>query len=227
MSKFYMAITFLVLPLFWIKSQWLRRFGSPTSIRQEVLSYPRYYLGVRGIKIVMHGLQPDPKIPAIYVSNHQSMNDIFVALGSVNRSFRFIAKRELFENIITGTFMKLTQSYPLDRDDQRQSLKVLKQVIADVEQGASVLAFPEGTRSRQKEMLPFKDGIFAMLKRAKAPIVPMYIKESYIEKNKEIHVYFGDALLSESYEDLNGKALSETVFKTMNALKDTAYETDN
>lgn len=223
MKRFNMFITFLVLPFYWIRSQFLRKSKNQEKIDRELRMYPRHYLGFRRIRIVMHGAQPNPKIPCMYVSNHQSHNDIFITLGSVNRPFRFIAKKELFTNFVTGTFMKMSRSYPLDREDPRQSLVVLKEAVDDIKNGASVLAFPEGTRSYRKEMLEFKDGIFAMLRKAKAPIVPMYIKESFNEKQKEFHVYFGDCVNPEEYEKMKGAELSEFIFSKMETLMNSAY----
>lgn len=218
-----MFITYLILPIYWIRSIYLRKFKSNDEIYKELKRYPKHYLGFRRIKIEVHGNQPDPSIPAIYFSNHQSMNDIFVTLGSVNRQFRFIAKKELFTNIVTGPFMRLSESYALDRTDARTSLTTLKSAVDDVKAGNSVLAFPEGTRSHKKELLEFKDGIFSMLRKAKAPIVVMYIKESYNEKQKSINVYFSDSLVYETYKDFKGKELSNEVRKIMENLMNQAY----
>lgn len=218
-----MFITFLVLPFYWIRSQFLRQYGSENKINKEMKMYPRHYLGFRRKKVIQHGQQPDPGETVLYVSNHQSHNDIFIALESVNRPFRFIAKKELFESFVTGTFMKMSRSYPLDRDDARKSLLILRQVVEDVKEGHSALAFPEGTRSKQKNLLPFKDGLFSMLKKAEVPIVVMYIKESFNEKQKDFHVYFEAPLYPSDYKDLKGTELSEKVFEMMNHLKDKAY----
>ncbi len=218
-----MFITFLLLPFYWIRSQFLRRYGSENKINKEMKMYPRHYLGFRRKKVIQHGQQPDPGETVLYVSNHQSHNDIFIALESVNRPFRFIAKKELFESFVTGTFMKMSRSYPLDRDDARKSLLILRQVVEDVKEGHSALAFPEGTRSKQINLLPFKDGLFSMLKKAEVPIVVMYIKESFNEKQKDFHVYFETPLYPSDFKDLKGTELSEKVFEMMNHLKDKAY----
>lgn len=223
MKKFNLFVTYLVLPVYWIRSFFFRKWGSEASIYKELKRYPKHYFGFRRIKIKIHGDQPAADVPVVYVSNHQSMNDIFVTLGSVNRQFRFIAKKELFDNPITGTFMRLTKSYPLNREDARESLMILKEAVNDVNNGASVLAFPEGTRSGKKELLEFKDGIFSMLRKAKAPIVPMYIKESFNEQQKEINVYFGEALQPEYFNKLKGVELSEAVFDIMQELMVEAY----
>ncbi|AMC94384.1 hypothetical protein AOC36_10490 [Erysipelothrix larvae] len=224
MKTFNMIVTFMVLPVYWIRSQWIRRFCSEQKGSKELQLYPKHYLGFRRIRVEAHGYQPDANIPCIYVSNHQSMNDIFVSIAAVNRPFRFIAKKELFTNLITGTFMKMSRSYPLDRDDPRQSLKVLKQAVDDVSKGVSALAFPEGTRSHAIDMLPFKDGIFSVLRKSSAPIVPMYIKESFNERQKVMHVYFCEPIYPETYKEIKGAALSEYVFKRMNDMKEWVYE---
>lgn len=219
-----MFITFLVLPVYWIRSIILHKFASQDKIYAELKRYPKHYLGFRNIKIVSHGDQPDPSVPAIYISNHQSMNDIFVCLGSLNRQFGFVAKKELFTNIVTGPFMRMSSSYPLDREDARLSLNILKQALEDVSKGKSILAFPEGTRSHSKDMLEFKDGMFSIFRRSKAPIVPMYIKESFNEDQNEIHVYFGAAINSDTYASLKGRELSDLLFNKMNELKVLAYK---
>ncbi len=224
MAKFNMFITILVLPFYWIRSQFLRRYGTPEKIYKEMKMYPKHYFGFRRIRIKRHGFVPNNDEHYIFVCNHQSQNDIFVTLSSIDQPFRFIAKKELFENIVTGTFMKMSKSYPLDRDDARKSLTILKEAVKDSKEGHSILAFPEGTRSYQKDMLPFKDGIFSMLRKAEAPIVVMYIKESFDESQKEMNVYFDAPIFKETYNRLKGVELSELAFERMNVLKTQAYQ---
>lgn len=223
MAKLHMLITFILLPIYWIRAQFLRRFGTQAKIEKEMKMYPRHYFGLRNIKIEPHGFEPLKTQNYIFVCNHQSQNDIFIALGAIHQPFRFIAKKELFENFITGPFMKMSESYPLDRDDARLSLQILKEAVSDTENGHSIFAFPEGTRSYQKDMLPFKDGMFSMLRRSNVPMVVMYIKESFNEKQKKMHVYFSNPIMPETYQALKGVELSQLAFKTMNTLKEKAY----
>lgn len=218
-----MAITILVLPFYWIRSQFLRRWGSDKKIHKEMKMYPRHYFGVRSIEVVSHNKNLDLNQNYVFVSNHQSHNDIFVTLAAINHPFRFVAKKELFESPVTGTFMKMSKSYPLDRDDARKSLNILKEAVADTKEGHSILAFPEGTRSRQKDLLEFKDGIFSMLRRVDVPIVSMYIKESFDETQSKMHVYFDTPLQPEEFNHLKGVELSNLVRDRMNKLKDEAY----
>lgn len=218
-----MLITFIVLPFYWIRALFLRRFGSQNKKDAELKMYPRHYLGFRNIKVEVVG-NIDYSSPNMYVCNHQSQNDIFVTLDAIKEPFRFIAKKELFESFITGVFMKLSDSYPLDREDARKSLTILKEAVEDVKAGHSLLAFPEGTRSYQKDLLPFKDGIFSMLRKSKADFVPMYIKESYNEKQDIFYVYVGDPIKYPEYKEYRGSALSDYIREKMNELKDLAYK---
>lgn len=223
MSKFYLLITFCVLPFYWLKAHYLLKFGSRKAIEKEMKRYPKHYFGLRGIKVVAHGKIPNPDESAIYISNHQSMNDIFVAMAIIKKPVRFVAKIELFQNVITSPFMRLSQSYPLDRSDAKQSLLTLKKAVNDSKEGHTLVVFPEGTRSKKKEMLEFKDGIFQMLRKAEAPLIPMYIKESFDETQKEMHVYFGEAVKSQDYQGMNGKALSVHVKAIMQSMYDDIY----
>lgn len=219
-----MFITYLVLPFYWIRSIIITKFNLKDKIHSELKLYPKHYFGFRGIKVKVCGEQTPSDTPTIYLSNHQSMNDIFVSIAAVNKQFRFIAKKELFTNIVTGPFMKMSESYALDRDDARASLTLLKTAVSDLDAGHSILAFPEGTRSHQKDLLEFKDGIFAILRRASAPIVVMYIKESFNEKQKEIEVYFSKTIEADEYNKLKTKELSNLVFNNMQELMNEAYK---
>ncbi|CAM4243823.1 1-acyl-sn-glycerol-3-phosphate acyltransferase [Erysipelothrix aquatica] len=218
-----MLVTFIALPYYWIRSQWLRRYGSDDQIDRELKMYSRHYFGIRGKTITPVNRPVDPGT-CIYLSNHQSHNDIFVTLGIVETPFRFVAKKELFTSFITGSFMKMSRSYPLDREDPRQSLTLLKQALEDTTEGHSLLAFPEGTRSHQKEMVEFKAGMFSVLRKSTVPIVPMYIKNSYKKNTRNYEVFFGEPMLPETFNKLKGTELSLEVKRRMEMLMHQAYQ---
>ena len=218
-----MAITYMVLPYYWIRAQLIRIFHHDSRIYNELKMYPRHFFGIRGKKVKGIGDTSQTIDACIYLSNHQSMNDIFIVIDAISKPFRFIAKKELFANPITGAFMKMSKSYPLDRDDPRQSLLLFKEAIKDTENGHSLLAFPEGTRSHQKDMLDFKDGMFSILRKANVPLVPMYIKDSYDSKQMCYEVYFGEPIPQSIYKSMKGTELSAFVRDKMEALKLQAY----
>lgn len=67
----------------------------------------------------------------------------------------------------------------IDRSTRRGQLKSFKESVAYLKRGISIFAFPEGTRSRDGKMIPFKGGVFAMAVKAEVPIVPISITGAY------------------------------------------------
>lgn len=213
MSKFYMGLTFIALPYYMLRAKWLLNHGTKRKVQQELKRYGDDFFGIRSKKIITHNEENYTDLEnCIFVSNHQSYNDIFILLSCLKKSFRFIAKKELFNSFIFKDFMKLSQSYPLDREDDRASLKVLKEAVKDIKDGASVVVFPEGTRSHSPDMNEFKSGLFSMLRRAQVPIIPVYIHDSYNDKLKSYHVYFGEPI---EPEKLKGADLSQKAYDSI------------
>ncbi|PIN18518.1 1-acyl-sn-glycerol-3-phosphate acyltransferase [Handroanthus impetiginosus] len=126
------------------------------------------------IKIEYEGLENLPSIdtPAVYVSNHQSFLDIYTLL-TLGRSFKFISKTSVFLYPIIGWAMFLLGVIPLKRMDNKSQLDCLKQCISLIKKGASVLFFPEGTRSKDGKLGPFKKGAFSVASKTGAPVVPI------------------------------------------------------
>lgn len=215
-SAFFMIITFIALPYYMLRCKRLLRSAKPGEVAAELKKYGDDFLGIRGIKVNVIGESNYVDLDqCIFISNHQAHNDIFILLSILKKHFRFIAKKELFVSPIFKKFMKLSQSYPLDRDDDKASLMVLKQAVKDInEDGASVVVFPEGTRSHSAEMGEFKTGLFSMLRRAKAPIIPIYIQNSFEVGATEFTVHIGQPI------DSTGLSGADLCQKTYAAIKE-------
>lgn len=127
------------------------------------------------VKIV--GLEniPPSTQPAVYVSNHLSFLDIYT-LFHLNRDFKFISKTSNFLIPIIGWSMFLTGHVMINRVDRRSQLECLKQCGELLKKGASVLFFPEGTRSKDGRMYSFKKGAFSVAAKAKVPVVPITLR---------------------------------------------------
>lgn len=192
-----MLLTFIALPYYMVRAKYLLKKGTSAQITKELKRYGEDFLNIRKKQIITHNEENYLALKnCVFVSNHQSHNDIFILLACLKKPFRFIAKKELFSSIIFKNFMKLSKSYPLDRDNDRASLTVLKQAVSDIEnENASVVVFPEGTRSHGYEMNEFKSGLFSMLKRAKTPIIPIYIHNSFKKDTNVYNVYFGEPII--------------------------------
>lgn len=210
MSAFFMVITFCALPYYMSRTKKLLKNPDDEKIFIESKRWGNDFLGIRGKRVENIGQENYENLGnCIFVSNHQSHNDIFILLSAINRPVRFIAKKELFTSKIFRHFMKLSKSYPLDREDPRESMKVLKQVIQDLDsEKCNVVVFPEGTRSGSSEMLEFKVGLFSMLSRSETPIIPTYIHESFDSKRKVYKVSYGEAVYPKG---IKGQELSDLV----------------
>lgn len=125
-------------------------------------------------KVKFEGLEnlPAQDIPAVYVSNHQSFLDIY-ALLILGRSFKFISKTAIFFIPIIGWAMSFMGIIPLKRMDSRSQLESFKRCMDLVKNGASVFFFPEGTRSKDGKLGPFKKGAFSLAAKTRVPVVPI------------------------------------------------------
>eukprot|EP00898_Chlorokybus_atmophyticus_P002088 jgi/Chlat1/2880/Chrsp195S08771 len=115
---------------------------------------------------------PRPDEAAVYVANHQSYLDIY-SLFRLWRPFKFISKTSNFLIPIIGWSMYLTGHVPLKRLDKRSQMECLRKCEELLNNGSSVLFFPEGTRTTDGKMHAFKKGAFSVAKKAKVPIVPV------------------------------------------------------
>lgn len=118
---------------------------------------------------------PGPNEPAVFVSNHESFLDIYT-LFHLDRDFKFISKTSNFLIPIIGWSMFLTGHVMINRVDRRSQLECLKECGKLLQNGASVLFFPEGTRSKDGKMHAFKKGAFSVAAKAKVPVVPITLK---------------------------------------------------
>ena len=126
------------------------------------------------IRVRVEGLEKvNPQATAIYCVNHQSAMDIPVLFASLPVQFRFVAKRSLFNMPFMGWHLRRSGHIPVDRDRPREAKKSMKKVAQEIREGKSVLLFPEGHRSRDGQLLPFKAGSFYIAILSGVPIVPI------------------------------------------------------
>ena len=113
--------------------------------------------------------------PQLFMANHQSWFDIFIVLAGIPCQFRFLAKKELFEKPIFGAALYRYQAIPIDRKNFVSAMRSIEAAARQVKAGRSVMTFPEGTRSRDGQIQPFKKGVFHLALRAGVPVVPITI----------------------------------------------------
>ena len=110
----------------------------------------------------------------VVVANHESQADPFL-LSWLPWDMRWVAKEELFKPPLTGWAMRFCGDIPLRRGKGDSIRMMLDECQRALEGGISVMMFPEGTRSKDGNLLPFKDGAFHLAIRAKVPVLPIAI----------------------------------------------------
>lgn len=115
-----------------------------------------------------------PNTTYVMVSNHQSLADI-LAVYRIYAHFKWVAKRELFSIPILGWTLRLNNYVPVDRVNRASHLKMMKQCEDNLAQGNSLMIFPEGTRSKDGNIQPFKEGAFKLASVAKVSILPILL----------------------------------------------------
>jgi len=136
-------------------------------------------LWANGVKVRREGLEHIPgKGPYIFMSNHQGSYDIFALLSHLPFQFKWLAKREIFSIPILGWAMKATGYISIDRQGGRETVKAMKSAAEKIHQGMSVVIFPEGSRSSDGSIQPFKKGGFTLAIKSQVPIVPIAISGS-------------------------------------------------
>ena len=142
--------------------------------------WSRSGLFLAGIKLEVVGAEKVPdSAPVIFMSNHQGNFDILALFLAIPQRFSWIAKEELFRIPVFGHSMAMAGYIPLNRGgDGRRALKSMEDAAAAIKGGRSVVIFPEGTRTADGALLPFKKGGFLLAGKAGVPIVPLTINGS-------------------------------------------------
>jgi 1-acyl-sn-glycerol-3-phosphate acyltransferase len=137
-------------------------------------------LWVSGIRVTVTGIHRIKDLNScIFMSNHESNYDIPVLLSHLPRQFRWLAKAELFRIPIFGRSMSGAGYISIDRSDRESAFQSLARAAETIHGGTSVMIFPEGTRSRDGRLLPYKKGGFVMAIDAQVPIVPIVIQGTH------------------------------------------------
>jgi 1-acyl-sn-glycerol-3-phosphate acyltransferase len=155
--------------------------------------WARISLLMAGARVSLRGTEHLPGGPVIFMSNHQSNFDILTLLAIMPRQIYWIAKKELFDIPVFGSSMRRGGYIPLDRSAGRKALRSMDNAAAIVRSGKSVVIFPEGTRSRDLSLHPFKRGGFMLALRAGVPVVPVTINGSgRVNPAGRTRIYRGD-----------------------------------
>jgi len=155
----------------------------------------------------------------VMVSNHQSGMDIIV-LFKLWVHFKWVAKKSIYYYPFLGWNMWLNRYIALDRTKNSSMRKMMVDVDKTLKSGNSVMIFPEGTRSRNGKLQPFKTGAFHIAQQARVPILPIVISGTFeavrkggflVSKNYNIQAKVLDPIPYENFANLDSKEIAEKV----------------
>jgi 1-acyl-sn-glycerol-3-phosphate acyltransferase len=133
-------------------------------------------LTLAGIRYRVAGREHVPVSPVVFCSNHESNVDPPLLFAALHPQLHVLYKAELHKFPIMGTIFDIGGFVPIDRGDREKALASLARGAAALRAGRSFLIFPEGTRSRTGDLLPFKKGGFIMAIEAGVPILPVAVQ---------------------------------------------------
>lgn len=150
--------------------------------------------------------------------NHQGMFDVLALVASCDTPIAAVLKKELAQIPFLKQIIACTYSFPMDREDIRQSMEVIKGVTNEVKKGRNYVIFPEGTRSKNgNEMLEFHWGSFKSAVKAKCPIVPFALVDSYKVLDEKgckpvtVQIHYLEPIPYEAYKGMKTVEIAEMV----------------
>ncbi len=171
------------------------------------------------VKIEVHGKENIPREESfVFFPNHQGLFDVLSIIEASDRPFSVVAKMEVKNIFFLKQIFTIMKAKFMDRDDVRQSLKIIQEVTEEVKSGRNFLIFPEGTRSKNgNHPGEFKGGSFKCAMKARCPIVPVAMLNAYqaFDTNSirpvTVQVHFLKPLFYEEYKDMKSTEIAKIV----------------
>jgi len=217
----------------WLGLCYLVGIFNPPLRRDMAYQYNRltswWLYKIAGAKIIIKGkenLYLDTN--ALYVSNHRSMLDIPLLMLLLKKTPILIGKDSIKKWPFIGWWLHAMGGFFLNRTNPKEGLKTILLAIDRVKAGQSCIIYPEGTRSRTKEMLPFKPGSFKLATKPNVPIIPMSVlgTADVFENNKinlkaeTVYLSVGEAI----YPDRLSKEDQKNISKYTQAIIQDMYD---
>lgn len=202
--------------------------GNENYIYEPIRWFVRLGLAMVGVKIDVKGLEHlDPKQPYILTPNHQSFIEVPLFVTYLGRNPGYLAKKEVFKYPVFGPGIRMMGVIPVDRSNSPAAVESAKQATRNIRRGKSYMVYPEGTRSKDGTLLPFKKGAFMMAIEAGVPIVPVTVsgatkimpKGEFKVFPSTVHIIIHEPISTENYSKENvAELMQQTREKIYSAL---------
>lgn len=171
------------------------------------------------VKLESYGTENIPKDNGFIIyPNHQGMYDMLALVGTCENPLSTISKVEVQNVVFLKHALKCIKAFYIDRDDVRQGMQVIINVINEVKKGRNYVIFAEGTRSKKgNNTLEFKGGSFKAATKAKCPIVPVALVNSFVPfdsktiKQITVQVHYMKPLVYEEYKEMKTTEIAEYI----------------
>lgn len=212
----------LMVPFWYLKLCYYARNRDKISEEKKLALFKEIIAGANragNVKVRSYGVEQIPKSQSfMFFPNHQGLYDVLALLDGSPRFFSVVMKKELEHLPFLSLIFRIMGAYSMDREDVRQSMKVIQKVSQEVKDGKNFLIFPEGTRSRDPRVIgSFKGGSFKSATKARCPIVPVCIKNAYrvfdigSTAPVTVEVHYLKPLYYEEYENMKTTEIAEEV----------------
>lgn len=210
--------------------RWIRR--SKVKAQQFPRLLGRSFCQIAKIRVRIEGGELlDPAKPYIFVGNHCSMADITTFSGYITHDFRWIAKKELFAIPIFGAGMRAVDFISIDRSHGRGAVQSLNDAAARIAEGTSVILFPEGTRSPDGRLQPFKTGAVMLAIKAGVEVVPVGFngtyqalpKDKWLARGGEVVLRIGSPLAIKDFKVKDKQELADILQHQVAQLLDSCH----
>lgn len=176
MIRTIMVLTFVALALIFVQPLlilWTLLTGDANFMYWTFIGALRIVLRLAGIRVRVEGLENIPSSVCVFASNHASNLDPVALVPNIPRRVALLAKKEVFRVPILSKALRQAKLIPVDRADKEAAAESVDIAVQYMKEGLSFCVYPEGTRSRDGHLLPFKRGTFLMAIRADAWVVPV------------------------------------------------------
>jgi 1-acyl-sn-glycerol-3-phosphate acyltransferase len=193
--------------------------GSVTAMYRVGMAGFRFAFRLGGIRVHASGLENIPAGTCIFAANHASNLDPPAIAIMIPRRISLLAKEELFRIPIMGSALRLADVVPVERSKPGAAIASVDHAVRHLKAGISFVVFPEGTRSLDGRVRPFKKGSFAMAIEAGVQVVPVSVagtqrllrKGSWRIERGDVRVRFGRPVDSSRYTKDQRADLTEEV----------------